>query len=222
VDSCDILAPNPYPIRHLEPQQNDLRLVGTMVDAARQAAESRPVWAIIQAFWTAPIWPRNPTPAELRAMIFIALNHGADGVIYFSYKSGNRAITDHAELFEIITRVNGQLRALRGALLVKPEEVSVGLNVTEEEREAAIETPAEHEAQPLDCSLRPFRNAHLFIAVNPDPWPKQVEVSLPASGAGKEATELFTGETAEPMPLSADNAWSLAFEPYQVRLFWLE
>src|SRR3990172_6011362 len=45
VEDCDIFAPNPYPIRHVEPELNDLRSVGETVEAARAAAGSKPVWA---------------------------------------------------------------------------------------------------------------------------------------------------------------------------------
>jgi len=119
-EACDILAPNPYAIRHEEPAENDLRQVAAALDAARSAAEGKPVWAVIQAFRAPPHWPRLPTPQEVRAMVFLALNHGADGIIYFSYRSGDRPITERRALFQEITRLNGHLRALRGALLVRP------------------------------------------------------------------------------------------------------
>jgi len=217
VESCDILAPNPYPIRHMEPDMNRLRVVGMMVDDARAVAGHRPVWAILQAFWAEPIWPRNPTPEELRAMVFIALNHGADGIIYFSWKSGDRAITEHAEPFQIIRRLNGQMRSLRGALLVKPSPGVINVKFTKGEDRLPFS-----DALPIDCSLRAFRGAHLFMAVNPDPWPKTMEVSLPERLLGRCGRELFKDGENEPMIIGQGASLRLSFEPYEARLFWIE
>ena len=217
VDSCDIFAPNPYPIRHMEPERNRLRVVGMMVDDARAAAGHRPVWAILQAFWAEPIWPRNPTPDELRAMAFIALNHGADGIIYFSYKSGDRAITEHDELFRMIKRLNGQMRSLRGVLLVKPSPGAVDAKVTADE--GHLPFPG---ALSIDCSLRGFRGAHLLIAVNPDPRSKEGQLLLPGSVEGSSARELFKENESEPMIVGQGASLTLSFEPYGTRLFWIE
>ena len=223
VEACDVLAPNPYPIRHLEPERNNLRIIGMAVDAARVAAAHRPVWAIVQVFWAEPIWVRNPTPDELRAMVFLALNHGANGVIYFSFKSGDRPITEHAELFEMIARINGQLRSLRGPLLVSPRPAASEMTVIEEDREPVSgDEPSANASPPLDCSLRPFRGAHLLIAVNPDPWMKRVSLSLTEFVSVARAHELFAQEEDGPASFPAGEPVTLDFGPHEVRLFWLD
>ena len=215
VSECDVFAPNPYPIRRVEPEANELRHVGLAVDLARQAAGSRPVWAILQTFWAEPWWPRNPTPAELRAMVFMALNHGADGIVYFSYKSGDRAITEHAELFEEIERINGRLRALRGALLVKPLPDAL--------RVEPILLGGEPLRQgPLDVSLRRFGEALLLIAVNPDPWPRHARIFLPEWARAARSYKLFDADIPDPIRIAGESAISLSFEPYQVHVLWIE
>ncbi len=156
-------------------------------------------------------------------MAFLALNHGADGIIYFSYKSGDRPITEHTELFAEISRLNGQLRALRGALLVKPIEGAMQLHLLSDERSQAPDNEKSAEGStPLDCSLRRFRSALLFIAVNPDPWSKTVNVTFSESSADAQAFELFTEGDSEPMTIPAERTLALAFDAYQVRLFWIQ
>jgi hypothetical protein len=220
-DGCGILAPNPYPIRHLEAEENDLCEVARAVDRARAAAGTRPVWAVIQTFWAEPIWLRNPTPDELRAMTFLALNHGASGIIYFSYKSGDRPITQHRELFAAIRELNGQISALRGALLAPTVKWDFDVQVLQE--------TAPPEAMPLriperpvrlDCSLRAFRDAHLLIAVNPDSWGKKADIALPRTFPGLEIAELFGGPDAVKGPRCGERV-ELDFQPYQVRIFWI-
>lgn len=223
VNECDILAPNPYPILHEEPELNNLRLVGIILDAARESASGRPVWAILQAFYAEPMWPRNPTPRELRAMVFLALNHGADGIIYFSYKSGGRPITEHRELFAEISRINGHVRALRGALLARPIRPVRQVEVKQDERPATLQMPADARASaPLDCSIRNFGGAQLLIAVNPDPWPKTMDIHLPGGDTPRKATALFADEGPAPIDIQAGAPITAQFAPFQVRLYWIE
>ena len=212
IESADIFAPNPYPIRHKDAAKNNLRTVGLVIDRARAAAGDRPVWAILQAFWAQPTWPRNPTPHELRAMAFIALNHGVDGILYFSYKSGDRPITRHPILFAEIKRINGQVSALRGALLKKPLDRS-------------LLGDAFHRALAdggIDYSVRTFRGAMLFIAVNPEPASKTIAASLSGLAGGKQIRELFIPGEEKAEEIVAGQKLRLKFHPFEVKIFWIE
>jgi len=221
VAGCDILGVDPYPIQHREPELNDLRRVAQWVEAARAAAGSRPVWAAVQAFFAEPNWPRNPTPQELRAMVFMALNHGASGILFFSYKSGDRPITQQAELFPAVVRLVGEINALHGALLAPTAAVELNMEVLEEQAPAAA-SPGRKDRAPLDCSLRAFLDAQLFIAVNPDSWKKTVRLSMPPSVVGKSMQELFP-DSPQQQPLNVPRSYpfSISFEPFQTRIFWV-
>jgi hypothetical protein len=220
VAGCDILAVDPYPIQHREPELNDLRRVPQWVEAARAAAGPRPVWAVMQAFFAEPMWPRNPTPQELRAMVFMALNHGASGILFFSYKSGDRPITQQADLFPAIERLVGEINALRGPLLAPPTPADFNMQVLEEQVPAAAPKPPEDRA-PLDCSLRTFLDAQLFIAVNPDSWKKTARLSMPPSVAGKSLEEILADSPVQPLTVPRSHPLDITFEPYQTRIFWI-
>ena len=207
----DVFAPNPYPILNQDPLHNNLMIVAMAVEYARATAGDRPVWAIVQAFWAEPLWPRNPTPAELRAMVFLALNHGADGIIYFSYKSGDRAITAHPDLFTEIRRINGHIRALRGALLKRPLDLG----------EAYPALPPVLAEKRVDLSVRRFRDATLLMAVNPDPAPKSVELDLGLLGAVTGVSELFPEGLPAP-EFTPGEPTHLTLPPFGVRILWLE
>jgi len=210
--STDILATTLYPVRHTDPGQNDLRSVATAVEAARTAAAGRCVWAIVQAFWAEPWWPRNPTPEELRAMVFLALNHGADGVIYFSYRSGDRPITEQHSLYAEVRRINGEITALRGPLLMEPDDAAARSDAFGQAlREAG-----------LDASIRRYGGAILFIAVNPAPRTATVDLDFRLLGPVTLVSELFVSPGGEPLPVTDEGPISLRFHPFEVKLFWIE
>lgn len=48
-------------------------------------AREVPLWCIVQAF-AGRYW-RDPTPAEIRAQVHLALAHGAKGIYYYTYQS---------------------------------------------------------------------------------------------------------------------------------------
>jgi hypothetical protein len=85
----DILAVDPYPVTHLP-----LDYVSYMTNRIREASKPKPIWVIPQAFrFARPTsegrwpWPRYPTPEEERLMTYMALAHGAKGIVYFVYNS---------------------------------------------------------------------------------------------------------------------------------------
>ena len=215
IESCDVFAPNPYPIVHVDATKNQLRWVAMAADAARKRAKGQVIWLIIQAFWAEPWWQRNPTPAELRAMVYLALNHGAKGIVYFSYKSGDRPITEHKKLFAMIRQVNAEIRALKPALLRDPLPDAVDASLGRDERGGLVVGRPRLGA--ADCALRRYRGRWLLTVVNPDPWAKQVYVRLQgAASRCAEAVELFTDEAPDPHP--AVGGLVLPLRPFQVRV----
>jgi len=108
--------------------------VARMVDAAKLAvADRHPAWAVIQA--VGPAWysdksldpegaGRTPTPAEVRAMTYLALVHGANGLMYYGYDipafPGTRAFKlpeDAPEIWAELARINQQLSWLAPVIL---------------------------------------------------------------------------------------------------------
>lgn len=88
-DTTDILGMDSYPVAHLP-----ITEVVRVADAAAQVGEqtSKPFWIVPQIFsWTdypgdfRAATGRPPTKAEMRAMSYLAVNHGAKGLIYYSY-----------------------------------------------------------------------------------------------------------------------------------------
>jgi len=220
MSSCDVFGVTPYPIVKLDARENNLRRVGAWLDAARHQAAGRPVWAILQAFWAEPHWPRNPTPEEWRAMVYLAVNHGAGGVLTFGYKSGGQPLPNHEPLWEAVRRVNAELGALRAVLLQPP--VPAACAVRYKEWAPYDDDPAVRRRPPLDCSLRRLPGACLLIAVNPDPWPKTASLDLGSSFAPPNTgVELFADPNRGPVNLPSTRRLELDFMPFEVRIFLL-
>lgn len=194
---ADIVAPNLYPIRQIPPERNNLMEVAYAVDAARET-RPRAVWVVLQAFCGEPIWPRPPTPEELRSMAWLALNHGATGVIYFSYRCGDGQVIVDSPLYPAVVRLNGEISALRGALMTPPLDCEI--------------------AEDVDCSLRAFAGMHLLIAVNPDPAARAARLRLPESLRNAPVQELFRKQAGAAM---TDGTLELDFSPFQARVFWI-
>lgn len=79
---ADINALDPYPISAVP---RPLLSVANELDEARALlSPGKALWYINQAFAEAPFWKRPPTPVELRAMTWLAFNHGARGLVFYS------------------------------------------------------------------------------------------------------------------------------------------
>lgn len=120
--ACDILAVDPYPLSAIP---RPLTTVGAWIDEARAAVGAgHSVWYVGQAFVEAPFWPHAPTPQQLRAMTWIALNHGARGIVYYAlHEILDPASPDHqwdlrrSPLWQEITRETSELRGLEPFLV---------------------------------------------------------------------------------------------------------
>ncbi len=116
--TTDLVGVDPYPIGN-----HPLTLVSQMADAAKKSG--KPLWLVPQIFdWRDyPNDPagrdrtgRPPTRDEMRAMTYLAINHGAKGLIYYSYFN----ILDDADYqtrWEEIKEIAREINDLRPVLL---------------------------------------------------------------------------------------------------------
>ena len=109
--TTDIVGVDPYPI-----DKNPITLVSRMADAANKAG--KPLWLVPQIF----AWSdygrtgRPPTRYEMRAMTYLAVNHGAKGLIYYSYFN-IRDDKDFKAMWQQIKEVASEIDQLRSVIL---------------------------------------------------------------------------------------------------------
>lgn len=118
VHTTDILGVDPYPIPN-----NPITLVSQMADWAKEAGRGyRPLWLVPQIFDWSECGGRGRPPSreEMRAMTYLAINHGAKGLIYYSYFN-IRDDKDYRTRWEQIKDIASEIKHLRPVLLSTDE-----------------------------------------------------------------------------------------------------
>ncbi|MDD8027761.1 MAG: hypothetical protein PHI34_14765 [Acidobacteriota bacterium] len=119
--AVDIFMSDPYPIP-FEP----LSWLAECLDEIGSTIAGDPskrVWAVIQAFpWNVGSTRiltgsgRAPTPAELKALVRMALLHGADGLFFYTLQSGGYRLRDDAPLWQAVKEAIAEARRLKPLL----------------------------------------------------------------------------------------------------------
>jgi hypothetical protein len=108
--TADVLLMDQYPI-----PSNSLVWLSKSMEEARRA-EAGEVWAVIQVFggqrWQGKGWDRAPTFAEMRALSYLAVVHGARGLFFYTVKDGNYDIRLDPPHLEDLRRLLRELDAL--------------------------------------------------------------------------------------------------------------
>lgn len=142
-DTCDILASDPYCIKAERPC--DLHYVSRCVDTMRAAVhDEKPVWAVLHAGWDVTA---EPTREEEYAMTYLAVAHGADGILWFALGYA----LNHPDLWQTLKDLAAELKALNPVLTAK--------TVWTKARQ-----PAGHPA--IHAILKETDDAYFLIAVN--------------------------------------------------------
>ena len=87
-------------------------------DLAKAGTRRKAIWAIVQYFqgWG---WPRYPTLQELRAMSYLSIIHGANGITWYTYggHGKNHGVTDNKDVWKNICDVAGEISKLHDVLV---------------------------------------------------------------------------------------------------------
>ncbi len=107
-DSVDILATDSYPIRKKKP--SPVLRVAQAADWARRAVRnSKPIWLVVQG-------TAKATPGEEYAVTYLAITHGADGILYWEFDDAQR----NEVIWKTILRIVSELQRLE-EVLVSPD-----------------------------------------------------------------------------------------------------
>ena len=115
-DAADILATDPYPI-----PGGRVTSVAAHGDRLILNAEGHPErgrWLWIQNFAGEGSWTRPPTPAEVRCMTMLAVNHGVNGIAYFNWFDPARrdGVHQHKDGTKMYPEFNAHLQKWAPAL----------------------------------------------------------------------------------------------------------
>jgi hypothetical protein len=209
-DLADIVMAWSEPV----PQQPLTAVADAVRDTRRAVGHAKPVWAVIQASgyrWLSELSPtprpdgRAPTAAEHRAMVYLALMAGADGVLYHAWglpsMSGRPSYyipRDQPDLWAGMIETNRQLDWLAPALLGgEPRPIAL-----------------EHDA-PVQMASWQKEDARVVVAVNTADTTAAIGFDVGAE-PGEEVAVLF-----EDRCIIATDSGELGdiFEPYAVHIY---
>ncbi|KAK3673289.1 hypothetical protein LTR78_006834 [Recurvomyces mirabilis] len=82
----------------------------------------KPLWAVLQAFSGEGYWARDPTPDETWAMMLISFNHGAKGIMSWTFPASTTLEQAHGTMAKVATTspVSGLLVGAQPVRIVVP------------------------------------------------------------------------------------------------------
>lgn len=201
----DIMWIDPYPIPHAP-----VTYVTDCVAGAVKAVEKdKPVWAIPQAFdWA--MWHtgkingvHRPTPEEERCMTYLALVHGAKGIIYWAHTASKYYIRDYPDHWAYMKKLAGELHDLSPVLLTPDADVKVSLSP---------------QNAPVDTMVKRLNGKTYVFTVNHDAKACTARISLPGSNASRPVEVLFEQRSVN----VEKGSWTDDFKPLEVHVYRVE
>lgn len=195
-DDCDFTMTSIYPLLSVGPQP--ITHVGLFIDHARSVHSNInwPHWPFIQIFGGKDTeggkW-KQPDPAEVRCMVYIALVHRANGIFYFSYWP------KAPETWNSVGVLNREMQRMTPWLVAPGTELEAKSNLPEVLVRAK--------------SADQGKNGMVWV-INTTPAEHYVEISIPQLPA-KELTGLFDGHKFAPVK----NKFTEKLKPYDSRCY---
>ncbi len=133
-DAVDVLMVDTYPI-----PRRPMTWLSDSIDesSGSMSDKGKQVWAVIQAFgWSyfrdSPILKnaKNPTLEEERCLTYLAIVHGAKGILYYTYRGGKYEIKDFPEHWNDVKKIASELNILSPVLTVPDANNNLVLNLT--------------------------------------------------------------------------------------------
>jgi hypothetical protein len=194
-EDCDLTMTSVYPLTSAAPAP--ITHVGLFIDHARSNHHPNwPHWPYIQIFGGADCeggkW-KQPDPAEVRCMVYIALVHRANGIFYFSYWP------KAPKTWESVGVLNRELHRMSPWLVAKGAELEVKSSLPQVQ--ARARTVADGKTG-------------IVLLINTTSEPHYVEISIPQLPT-KELKGLFDHHSFKPV----ENKFTEKLQPYDTRAY---
>jgi hypothetical protein len=155
---CDIASFDIYPVNNRDEEtRNNLWYVAKGIDSLNSWSDNlKPVWCWIECTKIAEKNPRKPTTAEVKAEVWMALIHGADGIGYFCHTfvppADDAALLHDAVMIKAVKAINQQVT-----------ELAPVLNSPGTEEYASVKSS--NDSVPVDIMTKTYDNANYIFAV---------------------------------------------------------
>ncbi len=206
VKGADIVSFDVYPVAGLGPKGADLLwYVPKGIDRLKKWTEGKQsVWNCIEC--TNIGGEGKPTPAQVRAEVWMSIIHGSKGLIYFVHQFkpsfDEHALLDDPAMLAAVTKINVQIHGM-AATLTSPTLID-GVKV---------DSPKD---APVDAMLKKGSNGGLFLySVGMRNAPSTATFTV--KGLATEARAIVIGEGRE---ISVVNGkFTDSFDPYGVHMY---
>lgn len=203
---CDIASFDIYPAVHDKQEiAGNLWYVPKGVERLRRWTDNKkPVWSCIETTRISNVH-RKPTPAQVRTEVWMALIHGAKGLIYFAHEFKPRFIEAgllaDAEMAREVTAINRQIHELAPTL-------------NGPEANDRIQIRSSNPDVPIATLAKRGPNGLCVFAVAMRDGPTSLQMQITGLSSGK--IEVL-GENRS--LASRDGKWTDEFAGYQVHLY---
>lgn len=207
VKGGDIVSFDIYPVVHDHPDiAGNLWYVPYGVDRLRGwAGPERVVWNCIECARISNVNVK-PTPAQVRAEVWMSLIHGSQGIIYFVHQFEPTfcewALLEDPELLEAVTALNAEIRKL--APVLNSPTVPDGASCVSDAPDV-----------PVDIMTKRYGGATYVFAVAMRDAATDATITVHGVPAGAHVEVLGEGRRLE----LANGRFSDHFAPYEVHLY---
>jgi hypothetical protein len=211
VGATDGFLPELYPIRGNDDVPQIITDMQTLrADIRAAGGPVKTVWPIIQFFegWG---WPRFPTADELRAMSFLALIHGANGITWYTYggHGNNHGATHSPETWRTMCGVAREISGLQDVLLAETDDAPL-TDIVAGPRTDSQGHPS------VSVLAKRLRGKRILLCANSSKADVSANFSLP------DAKAVADRQSPGRCLAFARNVLTDTFPPYGVRVYTIE
>ncbi|MFA6479689.1 MAG: hypothetical protein WCV67_15325 [Victivallaceae bacterium] len=202
-NACDIISTDPYPIG-----KTKITLISSHMDnivKSQYGVPGKTSWIILQMFGSpAEGWPRPPTPQEEKCITYLALNHGAQSLVYFAHQrldtlTSSKKLTP--ELWNSMKSLNAETKEMSLPYLLGEDLKGIHAN-----------------SASLDIAAKRYGKSIFLIAVNT--LPETLDASIDLNIVKKEGKVAVKFESRE--VLIRGGILTDHFRPYDVHVYIIE
>ena len=187
-DWCDILVTDPYWVPgSTDAKRGSPNYVSKITHITRKRANSvhKATWIVLMAEGYSGSYKRAILPREQRCQTYLALIHGAKGLIYFHY------MVKHQATWDTLSRLADEMKLL-GPVALTPD---IPQNI---EYSPGKFDPGKDEFPDIQVCLRKNpAGGYVLLAANSRPYPVSVTYHMPLLGLRGAVARLFSEEQYE-------------------------
>jgi hypothetical protein len=206
IKGCDIVSFDIYPAVHDAPEiAGKLEFVARGVSRLREwSADKNVVWNCIETTHISNE-KTKPTPAQVRAEVWMSLIHGSRGLIYFAHEFKPKFV-------EAGLLADGEMAKAVGAINAQVRELAPALNAPAEPLAADAVTSSNADV-PVACTVRQAGGKrHVFAVAMRD---GETRVTFRVPGITGDVEVIGEGRSLA----AKDGAFEDAFKGYEVHLY---